>query len=90
MSISANSFMAGYTGCRMLTGTSLITEKFRGFVVNADAVISVLTDKNGNNLMTSIGLTGVTITQGQFISVPDGNYINTIQLASGSVILYYE
>ena len=89
MSISASSFSAGYTGCHVISGTTLHTDKYRGFVVNADCVVSVMTDKDGANLVTSIGLGSVTLKQGTFICVPDGNYIATIQLTSGSIVLYY-
>jgi hypothetical protein len=39
-------------------------------------------------LMTSLGLSGVTLKQGAFICVPDGTYISSITLTSGSVIMY--
>jgi hypothetical protein len=45
-------------------------------------------DKDGNSLMTSLGLTSNTINQGAFICVADGDYISSITLASGSIILY--
>jgi len=45
MSISASSFSSGYTGCKVLTGTSANTGEFRGFVVNDDAVVSAILDE---------------------------------------------
>jgi hypothetical protein len=89
MSISASSFSAGYTGCHVISGTALHTNKYRGFVVNADAVVSVMTGKDGENLVTQLGLGSVSLKQGTFICVPDGNHIATIQLTSGSIVLYY-
>jgi hypothetical protein len=89
MSISASSFSAGYTGCHVISGTVLHTGKFRGFVVNANAVVSVMTGKDGENLVTQLGLGSVTLAVGTFICVPDGNHIATIQLTSGSIVLYY-
>jgi hypothetical protein len=90
MSIAAGSFSAGYTGCRVVSGTSATTGRFRGFVVNADCVVSALLDKDATSMMTTMGLTGVTLGQGMFISLPDGNYISSITLTSGSIILYNE
>lgn len=88
MSISASAFSAGYTGCTIVANTSPKTGRFRGFVVNSTAVVSACLDENGASLMTSIGLTGVSINQGMFISVEDGKYISSITLTSGSIILY--
>jgi hypothetical protein len=88
MSISSTSFSAGYTGCKVVSNTSANTGKFRGFVVNFDCVVSELLDKDGSSLMSAINLTGVTLNQGSFISVADGDYISSITLTSGSVIMY--
>lgn len=88
MSTSSNSFSAGYTGCKVISNTSANTGVFRGFVVNFDCVVSELLDKDGSSLMTSIGLSGVLLNQGAYISVADENYISSITLASGSVIAY--
>jgi hypothetical protein len=88
MSISATSFSAGYTGCKVVSNTSANTGQFRGFVVNADAVVSAILDQASASLMTSLGLTGVTIRQGGYICVPDGSFISSITLSSGTVILY--
>lgn len=88
MSISAQSFSAGYTGCKVISNTSANTGQFRGFVVNSDAVVSAILDKNGSSLMTAIGLSGVTLKQGAYISVADGDYISSITLTSGSIIAY--
>ena len=88
MSINASSFSAGYTGCKVISNTSANTGTFRGFVVNADCVVTACLNQASASLMTSLGLTGVTLRQGGFISVPDGTYISSITLSSGSVIAY--
>jgi hypothetical protein len=90
MSIASSSFSAGYTGCVVVANTSARTGRFRGFVVNSDAVVSACVDRNGTSLMTSIGLTGVTLKQGIFIPVADDNWISSITLTSGSIVLYNE
>ena len=81
-------FMSGFTGCKVISNTSANTGRFQGFVVNADAVVSACLDEAGASLMTSIGLTGVTLKQGTFISVPEGKYISSITLTSGSIVAY--
>jgi hypothetical protein len=85
---SSNSFSAGFTGCRVISNTSANTGTFRGFVVNADAVVSAILDENAASIITPLGLSGVTLRSGTYISVPDGSYISSITLASGSVVLY--
>lgn len=88
MSISGSSFSAGYTGCKVISNTSANTGQFRGFVVNADAVVSAILDQSGASILSSLGLSGVTLKQGAFISVQDGTYISSITLSSGSIIAY--
>lgn len=80
--------MSGFTGCKVISNTSANTGRFQGFVVNADAVVSAILDENAATLMTSIGLTGVTLKQGTFISVQEGKFISSITLASGSIVAY--
>lgn len=88
MSINASSFSAGYTGCKVISGVSPVTGTYRGFVVNSDAVIADCLDEASASLMASIGLTGVTLKPGIYICVPDGKYISSITLTSGSVVAY--
>jgi hypothetical protein len=85
---SSNEFMAGFTGCKVVSNTSANTGAFRGFIVNADAVVSAILDKSGASLLSSLGLSGVTLKQSMFIPVSEDNYISSITLASGSVIMY--
>ena len=85
---SSNSFSAGFTGCRVISNTSANTGTFRGFVVNADAVVSAILDETATSILTPLGLSGVTLKGGTYISVPDGSHISSITLASGSVVLY--
>jgi len=85
---TATQFMSGFTGCKVLSGTGANTGRWQGFVVNADAVVSAALDRNGASVMTSIGLTGVTLKQGTFISLPDGDWFSSITLTSGSIVAY--
>jgi hypothetical protein len=88
MSISASSFSAGYTGSKVVSNTSANTGEFRGFVVNDDAVVSAILDENGASLLSALGLSGVTLRSGIYISVQDGKYISSITLTSGSIVAY--
>ena len=88
MSTSSNSFSAGYTGCRVISNTSANTGVFRGFIVNDDAVVSAILDEGGNSILSSLGLSGVTLRSGLYISVPAESYISSITLSSGSIVVY--
>lgn len=85
---SSTEFMAGFTGCKVVSNTSANTGAFRGFIVNSDAVVSAILDKSGASLLTTLGLSGVTLKQGTFIPVSEDNYISSITLTSGSVVMY--
>ena len=88
MSSTSTSFSAGYTGCKVISNTSANTGVFRGFIVNDDAVVSAILDEDGSSLMTTLGLSGVTLRSGIYISVESGNYISSITLTSGSIVAY--
>ena len=81
-------FISGFTGCKVISKTSANTGRFQGFVVNADAVVSAILDENSASLLSTIGLSGVTLKQGTFISVQEGKYISSITLTSGSIVAY--
>ena len=85
---SSNSFSAGFTGCKVISNTSANTGAFRGFVVNDDAVVSEILDSSSTSILSALGLSGVTLKSGAFISVRDGDYIASITLSSGSIIAY--
>jgi hypothetical protein len=88
MSSTSTSFSAGYTGCKVISNTSANTGVFRGFIVNDDAVVSAILDENGSSLLSTLGLSGVTLRSGIYISVESGNYISSITLTSGSIVAY--
>jgi hypothetical protein len=81
-------FQGGLTGCRVISNTSANTGAFQGFVVNTDCVVTQVLDKDGTNLTSSLGLTGVTIKQGMLITAAKGSYFSSITLASGSIVAY--
>ncbi|MDB2611847.1 hypothetical protein N9Z24_03745 [Gammaproteobacteria bacterium] len=88
MSSTSTSFSAGYTGCKVISNTSANTGVFRGFIVNDDAVVSAILDEDGTSLLSTLGLSGVTLRSGIYISVESGNYISSITLTSGSIVAY--
>lgn len=85
---NADRFTAGYTGCKVIQAASAVAGSFRGFVVNEEVIVTEVLDKDGNSLMTALGLTGVTLKSGAFIVVADGDKMTSIQLATGSVVAY--
>ena len=85
---NADRFTAGYTGCKVISGTSAVAGSFRGFVVNEEATVTDVLDKDSNSLMTALGLSGVTLAAGAYIVVADGDEMTSIELATGSVIAY--
>jgi hypothetical protein len=85
---SSNSFSAGFTGCKVISNTSANTGTFRGFIVNDDALVSAILDENGASILSALGLSGVTLRSGIYISVPDGSHISSITLTSGSIVAY--
>jgi len=81
--------IAGNGGSFFVSDTSAHTGGWRAFVVNTDAVISAMLDKDGNSLLSTLGLgSSPTISQGTLITVPTGQYITSITLTSGSIVLY--
>jgi hypothetical protein len=51
-------------------------------------VVSEILNETAASILTPLGLSGVTLKSGTYISVPDGGHISSITLASGSVVLY--
>lgn len=88
--------LSAFNGCIYEGSTNARTGKFYAFVVNADAVVSACTivtvtgttsttDSAG---VTTLNISGATLKQGAAIFVPEGSYISSITLTSGSIILY--
>lgn len=78
----------GLKGSKVISGTSPVTGSFQYFIVNASAVVTAILDQNGNSLLTTLGLSGVTLLTLAKITVPQGTTISSITLSSGSVIAY--
>lgn len=81
--------IAGLTGSFFVGDTSAHTGSWRAFVVNADAVVSAILDKDGNDIKSALGLgSNPTLAAGSLMTIPKGDYISSITLTSGSIILY--
>jgi len=81
--------IAGNGGSFYMTSGGAQTGAYRAFVANTDAVISAILDKDGNDLKPSLGLSSnPTISQGTLLTLPNGQYISSITLTSGSIVLY--
>lgn len=81
-------YSAGLSGCKMITGTSAVVGPFQSFIVNEALVVSAILDMNGNDLLSSLGLSTVTLSVGMLISAPKGDYFSSITLSSGSAVGY--
>lgn len=88
--------LAALNGCIYEGSTNPRTGSFYAFVVNTDVVISSLTivTVTGTTVttntqgVTTLNIAATTLKQGVVIMVPQGSYISSITLASGSIILY--
>ena len=82
-------FQGGLTGCRVISNTSANTGAIQGFVVNTDAVVAQVLDKDGTNITSALGLSSFTIKQGMLITAAKGSYFSSITLTSGSIVAYF-
>lgn len=79
--------LIGANGCKYIDG-AVTSEKFYMLVVNTDAVFTVLTGEDTTNYLTSIGLSGKTVSQGTVITIAKGESFASVTVTSGSVIGY--
>lgn len=81
-------------GCFVVSGTGVNLVNFFGFIANADSVVNSMTvtktsdGSQDTGAVATMGMTGITIKQGNFISVAKGYKITSIKLTSGSIIGY--
>jgi len=80
--------IVGSQSFEVISTTSAFTGKtYTSIVVNSDAVFSAL-QIDSVNVMTSKGLTGVTIKAGAYLSAGSGSVFNAVTLTSGTIICY--
>ena len=80
--------IVGSQSFEVISTTSAFTGKtYTSIVVNSDAVFSAL-QIDGVSVMTSKGLTGVTIKAGAYLSAGSGSVFNAVTLTSGTIICY--
>lgn len=80
-------------GCEVIANTVQRTARhIKQIKVNSDCVIASLTlsSSRGDNAayVSTLGIAGLIIKQGNSIPIPKGYYISKITLTSGSVIAY--
>lgn len=86
--------MGGYNGSKTFTGTGANTSlNFSQIYVREDTVIGTLTGTDlvtgtTSNLLTTLGISAVTLKAGELHVAPYGTKISALTLTSGSVILY--
>lgn len=86
--------MGGYNGSKTFTGTSANTGlNFTQIYVREDTVIGTLTGTDltsgaTSNLLTTLGISAVTLKAGELHIAPYGTKISALTLTSGSVIMY--
>lgn len=85
--IAASEGLKSYHGSGSVTG-----KEYNALVIREDTVFTVLTivDKNGAtvNELTSAGLSGITLKQGEYIPAGLGAKITAFTITSGSVLAY--
>ena len=86
--MTADNFMAGTYGTFILTGTDAKTGSFAGFKAIGSTVIAAISI-NGVSQTPATYLGSATIADGLTFTVPygGGNYITSITLTSGSLLL---
>lgn len=86
--------IGGYAGSKTVTGTSANTGlSYSQIYVREATVIGTLTGTDlvsgaTSNLLTTLGISGVTLNAGELHVAPYGTKISALTLTSGSVILY--
>ena len=85
---TSSEIIAGLGGFEVVANTNAVTGKeYNSIVINEDAVFTSFSI-NGTNVLSSKGMSSVTIKQGMFLSAGGTNKITGFQLTSGSVIAY--
>lgn len=84
---TSQEIIAGSGGFIVNNTTNATTGSFNSVVVVADAVFSAFAI-NGTSVLSSKGLSGVTIKAGTFLPAGVDNKITSFTLTSGTVIAY--
>lgn len=88
MSTVLEQIAGGHRGQKYIS-SSITGQKFHTIIVHDDAVIDLLTDTAGVNLVTDYNISGVTLRAGTVITTK-GNPIASAGVASGSLMGYSE
>jgi len=80
--------IAGGKGSYLIHDTSANKGRWSSLVVQEDTVIAAALDSAGRDLLTYWNVSGETLKQGAFLSVPINIQIVSVTLTSGAVIGY--
>ena len=81
--------IGGLGGFEFIAAASAKTSKtYTSIVINTDAVIGTLSI-DGVNVLSTKGLSGVTVSAGVYLPTAAGTYITAITLTSGTAIGYF-
>lgn len=80
--------IAGGKGSYLIHDTSANMGRWSSLVVQEDTVIAAAVDNNGRDLLAYWNVSGETLKQGAFLSVPIDTQIVSVTLTSGAVIGY--
>ena len=81
-------YKTGLTGSTALSASTTKYGAYQGFVCQDYTIVEIIRNSYGNDVTTELGVGGVLISPGIYISMPKGECISSIRLISGSVILY--
>jgi hypothetical protein len=80
--------ISGSGGFKIIPTTTAQTGLlYKGIVINSDAVISAISI-DGVDSLSSLGLSGITISAGMYLPAPLGSVFTAVTLTSGTAIGY--
>lgn len=81
-------YRTALTGCVVHSGITMRKGAFQGFRCQDYTVVSTIKNADGVDVTSTMGLRGVTLSPGSYIGMAKGDYIYSISLTSGSIVLY--
>jgi hypothetical protein len=82
-----DAMLGGYGGITVVTG-AVTGQAFEFLVVNAATSFTTLTDSEGNNALTYLGLSGITVMTGMIVRARNGLKLAAVTVSGGNVFAY--
>ena len=82
-----DAMLGGYGGITVVTG-AVTGQAFEFLVVNASTSFTTLTDSEGNNALTYLGLSGITVMTGMIVRARNGLKLAAVTVSGGNVFAY--